>query len=117
VHQASKEPAEKQGEFLKWLYEFEYDKLGLPRPDLVIYLDVPTDFTEKMMRSREAATNTSADIHEKDLTYLATCRQTGRMAAEFYGWKVIHCVKDGQMRSIEDIHEEIYSLVKGCLEE
>jgi dTMP kinase len=83
----------------------------------VIYLDVPTDFTEKMMRSREAATNTSADIHEKDLTYLATCRQTGRMAAEFYGWKVIHCVKDGQMRSIEDIHEEIYSLVKGCLEE
>ena len=117
VHQASKEPAEKQGEFLKWLYEFEYDKLGLPRPDLVIYLDVPTDFTEKMMRSSEAATNTSADIHEKDLTYLATCRQTGRMAAEFYGWKVIHCVKDGQMRSIEDIHEEIYSLVKGCLEE
>ena len=49
VHQASKEAGEKQGEFLKWLYEFEYDKLGLPCPDLVIYLDVPTDFTEMMM--------------------------------------------------------------------
>ena len=117
VHQASKEPEKKRGEFLKWLYEFEYDKLGLPCPDMVIYLDVPTDFTEKMMRSREAATNTNADIHEKDLTYLATCRETGRKAAEFYGWKIINCVRDGQMRSIEDIHEEIYGLMKGCLEE
>jgi dTMP kinase len=117
VHQASKEPEETRGEFLKWLYEFEYDKLGMPRPDLVIYLDVPTDFTEKMMRAREAATNTSADIHEQDLNYLATCRDCGRQVAEFYDWKIINCVKDGQMRSIEDIHEEINRLVKACLEE
>ena len=117
VHQASKEPAEKQGEFLKWLYEFEYDKMGLPRPDLTIYLDVPTDFTEKMMRSREAATNTHADIHEQDLQYLATCRRTGKMAAEYYGWTVINCVQDGRMRSIEDIHEEIYRHIAACLEE
>ena len=117
VHQASKEPAETQGDFLNWRYEFEYDKLGLPRPDLVIYLDVPTDFTEKLMRSREAATNTKADIHEKDLAYLATCRNTGRAAAAHYGWTVIQCVKNGRMRSIEDIHQEIYSRVLACLEE
>ena len=117
VHQTSKEPEEKQGDFLKWLYEFEYDKLGLPCPDLVIYLDVPTGFTEKMMRSREAATNTSADIHEQDMGYLATCRRTGKAAAEFYNWTVIDCVRDGAMRSIEDIHEEIYRHVLGCLEE
>ena len=117
VHQASKESEETRGEFLRWLYEFEYDKLGLPRPDLVIYLDVPTDFTEKMMRSREAATNTSADIHEKDMDYLATCRRTGKAAARFYNWTVIECVRDGQMRSIEDIHEEIYCHVKACLED
>ncbi len=117
VHQASKEPEETRGEFLKWLYEFEYEKLGLPRPDLTIYLDVPTDFTEKLMRRREADTNTTADIHEKDLTYLATCRRMGKAAAEFYGWTVIECVKDGQMRSIEDIHEEIYRRVAACLEE
>ena len=72
VHQASKEPEEKQAEFLKWLYDFEYDKLGLPCPDLTIYLDVPTDFTEKLLRHREADTNTKADIHEKDMAYLAT---------------------------------------------
>ena len=117
VHQASKEPKERQGEFLRWLYEFEYDKLGLPRPDLTIYLDVPTEYTEKLMRSREAATGTHADIHEQDLTYLATCRAMGRAAAEYYGWTVIHCVRDGEMRSIEDIHQEIYSHVKACLEE
>ena len=117
VHQTSKEPPEKQAEFLKWLYEFEYDRLGLPRPDLTIYLDVPTDFTEKMMRKREADTNTSADIHEQDMGYLATCRRTGKAAAEYYGWTVISCVQDGQMRTIEDIHEEIYRHVAACLEE
>ncbi|MBO5078357.1 MAG: deoxynucleoside kinase [Oscillospiraceae bacterium] len=117
VHQASKEPAEGRKAFWSWLYDFEYDKLALPRPDLVIYLDVPTDFTEKLMRHRESSTGTTADIHEKDLAYLATCRETGRAAAEFYGWKVIRCVRDGQMRSIEDIHEEIFGLVQNCLEE
>ena len=117
VHQASKEPEETRGEFLKWLYEFEYDRLGLPKPDLIIYLDVPTDFTEKLMRRREADTNTTADIHEQDLEYLATCRRTGKLAAEYYGWTVIQCVKDGVMRSIEDIHEEIYRHVAAILEE
>ena len=117
VHQASKEQGQAQEEFLKWLYEFEYDKLGLPRPDLTIYLDVPTDFTEKLLRSREAATNTAADIHEQDTAYLATCRLTGRAAAKYYGWTVVNCVQDGNMRSIEDIHEEIYRYVRQCLED
>ena len=117
VHQASKEPEDKREDFLNWLYDFEYDKLGLPRPDLVIYLDVPTDFTEKMLRHRETETNTHADIHEQDLQYLATCRRMGRAAAEHYGWTVIRCVRDGAMRSMEDIHEEIYRHVAACLED
>ena len=117
VHQASKEPEDQQAAFLQWLYDFEYDKLKLPRPDLTIYLDVPTDFTEKMLRSREASTNTTADIHEQDMSYLATCRETGRKAAQYYSWTVIQCVKDGTMRSIEDIHEEIYAHVLKCLED
>lgn len=117
VHQASKEPENKREDFLNWLYDFEYDKLGLPRPDLVIYLDVPTDFTEKMLRHRESETNTHADIHEQDMQYLATCRRMGRAAAEHYGWTVIRCVRDGAMRSIEDIHEEIYRHVAACLED
>lgn len=117
VHQASKEPENKREDFLNWLYDFEYDKLGLPRPDLVIYLDVPTDFTEKMLRHRETETHTHADIHEQDMQYLATCRRMGRAAAEHYGWTVIRCVRDGAMRSMEDIHEEIYRHVAACLED
>lgn len=117
VHQASKEPEDKREDFLNWLYDFEYDKLGLPRPNLVIYLDVPTDFTEKMLRHRESETNTHADIHEQDMQYLATCRRMGRAAAEHYGWTVIRCVRDGAMRSMEDIHEEIYRHVAACLED
>ena len=117
VHQASKEVGEDRQKYLKWLYEFEYEKLGLPRPDLTIYLDVPTDFTEKMLRGREAATNTKADIHEQDMQYLATCRSCGREAAKFYGWTIIRCVKDGAMRTMEDIHQEIYAAVQQCLED
>ena len=117
VHQASKESGQAQQTFLKWLYEFEYEKLGLPRPDLVVYLDVPTDFTEALLRHREADTHTNADIHEQDTQYLATCRRTGKAAAEFYGWTVIECVRDGKMRTIEDIHEEIYRHVAACLED
>ena len=117
VHQTAKEPPEKQGEYLKWLYELEYDKLGLPRPDLTIYLDVPTDFTEMLLRSREQSTHTHADIHEADTAYLATCRRTGRAAAAFYGWTVVQCVQNGALRSMEEIHEEIYRHVASCLEE
>ena len=117
VHQASKEPPETRQRFLKWLYEFEYDHLGLPRPDLTLYLDVPTDFTEKLLRAREQDTHTKADIHEKDTQYLATCRRMGAFAADYYGWTVISCVRDGKMRSMEDIHEEIYRHVRNCLED
>ena len=117
VHQASKEPEEKRQDFLKWLYDFEYDRLGLPRPDLTLYLDVPTDFTEKLLRHREQDTHTTADIHERDTAYLAACRRSGRAAAEYYGWTIIPCVRDGAMRSIEDIHEEIYRHVRNCLED
>lgn len=117
VHQTSKEPEGRQSDFLEWLSDFEYDKLGLPRPDLVLYLDVPTDYAQQMMRHRELATHTHADIHEQDAAYLAACRQAGRAAAAYYGWQVVSCVRDGGMRSKTDIHEEIYRRVAACLEE
>ncbi len=117
VHQGSKVPEEERKAFLEWLYDFEYGKMELPKPDLVIYLDVPTELTGQLMRKREAATNTNADIHEQHMDYLKLCRSTGLEAAEFYGWNIIHCAKDGKMRSIEDIHNEIFALVQSCLEE
>ena len=117
VHQLSKLPRDQWDAFIDWLWDFEFMKLGIPAPDLVLYLDLPTEVSEKMLRHREQATATAADIHEQDMQYLATCRRMGRAAAEHYGWTVIRCVRDGAMRSIEDIHEEIYRHVAACLED
>ena len=116
VHQGAKCAPEEREEFLRWLDDFEHNKMGLPRPDLVIYLDVPTEATVKLLRSRESATNTSADIHEKDTAYLAACRESAGQAADILGWKRIRCLnEDGELRSIEDIHAEIWALAAPLL--
>ena len=117
VHQTSKLPPEEQGEFLRWLYDYEYDRLGLPRPGLVLYLDMPTEVTERLMRRREQDTHTKADIHEKDESYLMTCRRMGLRAAAYYGWTVISCAENGEPRPVEEIHEEIYRKIRTYLEE
>ena len=117
VHQGSKEPDETREDFFRWLYEFEYRHMELPKPDIVIYLDVPTELTGQMLRRREHDTHTHADIHEQNMDYLRICRKTGLQAAKFYGWTIINCEKNGRMRSIEDIHNEIFHLVQTCLED
>lgn len=116
VHQGGKLTGQAREDFFRWLYEFEFGKIGLPKPDLVIHLDMPIETTRLLMRRREQATDTTADIHEKDAAYLEQCRQTALQAADFYGWKTVSCVRDGNLRRIEDIHEEIYGLVETCLE-
>ena len=115
VHQASKVPTEERDAFRAWLYDLEYNKMQLPKPDLVICLDMPTDLTLELMRGRESDTNTTADIHEKDVNYLRLCHQMALEAASQYNWSIISCTANGQMRSVADIHEEIYVHVKRCL--
>ena len=117
VHQASKEPEQDREKFFAWLYDLEYRHMGLPVPDLVLYLDVPTELTDQMLRRREHDTHTHADIHEQNMDYLRRCRATGLQAAKYYGWTVIACAKDGKMRSIDDIHNEIFLRVQECLKE
>lgn len=107
VHQASKLPKSQRGEFLNWLFDLEYHRLELPKPDLVIYLDMPTEITERMMRGREKASGTHADIHEQDETYLESCRAAAREIVRDCGWLVIDCARDGAPRGMEEIHEEI----------
>ena len=115
VHQAGKLPDGEREKYLDWLFGFEYGLLGLPEPSLVFYLDVPTELTEKMMREREQATNTKADIHEQDEAYLRACRENAKKVAERCSWQRIGCSKDGAMRTVEDIHEEIYRRVMELL--
>lgn len=112
VHQASKLPEGERQDYLKWLFDFEYRLLGLPEPSLVFYLDVPTEVSEKLLREREKKTNTSADIHEQDEAYLRACRASAARTVEECAWQRIDCTRDGAMRSIEEIHEEIWRCVQ-----
>ena len=97
------------GKPFQWLFDFEYHRLGLPEPDLVLYLDMPTDRAVAMLRQREAATHTHGDIHETDSAYLAACRQAALEAAALYGWKTIPCLDPaGNLRSIDEIHGDIW---------
>lgn len=116
VHQTCKVPEGEWEEFLRWLFDFECGKLGLPAPDLVIYLDMPTEKAVEMLRGRENATHTKGDIHEVDSAYLAKCRATAHAAAALYGWRTVSCLDGaGNVRSIEDIHEEVWQIVSASL--
>ena len=110
-HQGSKLPDSELPAYFDWLYDFEYHRLELPRPDLVLYLDVELDVALAQMAERRRAGGGTGDIHEKDAAYLGQCLRAGRRAAAHYGWTRIACLRDGKMRDIEDIHEEIFSHV------
>lgn len=111
VHQASKLPTGEREAYLRWLFDLEYHRMGLPAPDLVIYLDLPTELSEAMLRKRQQATGTHADIHEQDEDYLRACRDNARSIARQLGWTVVRCDRDGTVRPPEDIHREIWDLV------
>lgn len=110
IHQGSK-LEDKEG-FFRWLDEFEYRLLELPRPDLTIYLEVSLELSLKHLDERAAATGAAGDIHEGDREYIRKCVETGKSAAAYYGWSVVNCGDGGTMREPEAIHEEIYRLIK-----
>jgi dTMP kinase len=111
VHQAAKLTFEARRDYITWLSDFEYTKMGLPAPTLVIYLDLPTKKAMELIGQR-AEQGGSADIHETDEAYLAVCREAAIQVAEWEGWTVVSCVNEaGDLRSIEDIHEEVWQLV------
>ncbi|MCL1828851.1 MAG: thymidylate kinase [Oscillospiraceae bacterium] len=112
VHQGSKLPDDKLGGFLEWLYDFEFRLLGLPRPDLVLYMDVDADCCISGLKHRQTVTNTEGDIHETDIDYLKNCLRAGSRAADVLGWKKIKCVKGGLMRNVDEIHLEVYDEVE-----
>ena len=115
VHQGCKLPDDELPDFFNWLADLEYVKMGLPRPDLVIYLDVDIETATRRMRRREAKNNTQADIHEKDTAYLERCLRTAGMAAEHYGWVRVPYKKDGAEREADEKNAEIYSVVLKAL--
>jgi dTMP kinase len=112
VHQCSKLPKEQWDAYLDWLFEFEYKYISIPKPDAVIYLDVDTDISQRLLEKRYNGDESKRDIHEKDKEYLAHSQAAARYCAEKYGWLTVKCCDNGAMRSIEDIHFDVKTLVK-----
>lgn len=118
IHQASKiTDAHEKNTYLDWLYDLEFNKYKLPVPDSVIFLDVPLEVSAQLMANRKNKINgtDNKDIHEKDLNYLKVCSENADYIATKYNWNKIKCVDNDSMRSIESIHEDIYSVVSQLL--
>lgn len=117
VHQLSKLPKEEWDKFLGWLMHYEFDLLGLPSPDLVIYLSVSPELSAKTAAKRANETGVSRDIHEKSKDHLIKSYEAAQYACDKLGWKRINCEKDGTMRNKEEIHKEILSYVAETLKQ
>lgn len=110
-HQATKISKEDRAEFFYWLEDFEYGLMGIPEPDAVIFLDMPIEISQKMMSKRYEGDESKKDIHESNLDYLYKCREAALDAAQEMGWYVVQCSDGNEPRTIDDIGNEIFSIV------
>ncbi len=120
IHQAGKiYDKEERSKFLKWLWNLEFELFGLPVPDRVFFLNMPVENSLKLIENRDNKfTNTAEkDIHEKDINHLHDAYNAACEVAKEYNWYEVNCMSYGVVRSIEDIHEEIYEEIKKILKE
>lgn len=116
TYQLPKLPRSEWDDYLAWLLDFEYGKLGIPKPDLTVFLDMPQELSQKLLDKRYHANGGKRDIHEQNRPYLEACRESAHYAAEKLGWSVIPCSDYGALRSIESIHEDILKTVMAVLD-
>lgn len=116
IHQGSKLDDSEIYDFFDWLKDLEYSKMCLPEPDMVLYLDCDIETSVKRMQQRELETSTTADIHEKDISYLKDCLHAADIACNYFGWNRIACKNNGIERSIGDKNSEIYEIVRKCID-
>lgn len=112
IHQMAKLPREEWDGYLAWLEDYEYEKLGLPRPTAVAFLDMPTEVSQRLLSHRYAGDESRKDIHERDLAYLRRCRETALYAAERLGWEVVNCARDGAPLPAEEITAHLIQLIE-----
>lgn len=113
VHQASKMAKEDRDKYLDWLFDYEFNLYKIPQPDCVVFLDVPIEFSKKLMENRKnkITGEDKKDIHESDLDYLEKSYNNSLYIADKYNWEKINCVEEENLRSIDSIHEDIYKVV------
>ena len=112
VHQCSKLPPMHWDGFLEWLFDFEYRLLGIPRPDCVIYLDMPVEISQKLLMKRYDDDESKKDVHEKDVAYLKSCHKAADYACKKLGWNRILCSENGEPRTIKAIADDIFSVLE-----
>lgn len=119
VHQAGKiEDDEEREKFLNWLWDFEFNLYGLPVPTKVIFLNMPTEYAIELMKQREnkITHQEQKDIHERNKEHLTDAYNEALKLVKKYNWDEVKCIKDGKIRTIEDIHEEVYKIIEKELE-
>lgn len=115
VHQAGKIADKQEREkFLDWLWDYEFNLYGLPVPTKSFFLNMPPDYAEELMKNRENkfTHESKKDIHESDKSHLIDAYNAACDLVDKYDWYEVKCVKNGQIRTIDDIHEEIYNEIK-----
>lgn len=120
VHQAGKiSDKEEREKFLNWLWDFEFNLYGLPVPTKSFFLNMPPDYAMKLMENRENkfTHGQAKDIHERDKNHIIDAYNAACDLVDKYEWYEVKCVKNGKIRTIEDIHEEIYEEIKRYIEE
>ncbi|MVB11583.1 Thymidylate kinase [Caprobacter fermentans] len=111
IYQLAKLPKEEWDGFLDWIQDLEYEKLALPRPDLTVYLELPTEISQKLLDHRYEGGKGRKDIHERNLEFLSACRESAAYAARRFSWKTVFCEEGKELRKREEIHEEILKLI------
>lgn len=117
IHQTSKLPPEQWEAYLAWLYDFEYGKMGIPQPDLVLFLDMPVAVSQKLLSGRYQGDEEKKDIHERDVAYLENCRKAAVYTAAYSGWETIRCGEGDAPRPVEDIAAELLQRVEKALKD
>ncbi len=113
VFQMSKLPREEWDAFIDWVQDYEYVKLGLPRPDCTVYLDMPPPVSQKLLSARYHGDEQKKDIHERNTAYLRACRESAAYAAKKLGWLVINCAEGDNAKPMEQIHRELMKELAG----
>ncbi len=119
IHQGGKiDDLKKRKEFLAWLYKMEYGVFGIPKPDLVIYLDVPFEVSKVWLQKKVAQRKKTylkgrKDVAEDNLLHLKNSRNSALLLAkENKNWVKVECCKGNVCMSLEQVGEEVYKIVK-----
>ena len=112
IYQLSKVNLGEEDAFINWLEDFEYNKLNIPKPDAVIYLDVEPKISQRLITNRYNGDNSKKDIHESNFNFLLNCRKTALYVANKLDWKVIKCDDSQNIRPLNDIANDIYDTLK-----